>query len=83
MKKQRHIKEVQNPEAHYNNVLKLFDLIANIHEKTRGDVVIAYHQDISVYNARMWLQRPIPKKHWRMLSKLSGLSLDQIEQIAL
>lgn len=82
MKHPRTIKTVRDPEAHYNAVLKLFDLIAHRFEKTRGDVVIAYHQDISVYNTRMWLMRPIPKKHWRTLAKLSGLPLEQIEEIA-
>jgi len=83
MRHPRTIKTVRDPEAHYNAVLKLFDLIAARFEKTRGDVCIAYHHDISVYNTRMWLIRPIPKKHWRMLAKLSGLSMEQIEQIAL
>jgi hypothetical protein len=82
MKRTRQPKTVKDPEAHYNNVSKLFDLIALKYEKTRGDIVIAYHQDISVYNTRMWLIRPIPKKHWRVLCQLSGLPLEEIEHIA-
>jgi hypothetical protein len=44
--------------------------------------VIAYHEDISVYAVRMWLERPIPKKHWAKLSGLSGLPLEHIQQLA-
>lgn len=74
---------IRNPKAHYREVAMLFQLIADRHNKTRGDVVIAYERDISVYNARQWLVRPIPKKHWAALAKLSGLPLADIEKIAL
>lgn len=83
MKRVRRKLEIKDPERHYQLVLELFDRIAQIFDKTRGDVVIAYHQDISVYNARQWLVRPIPKRHWRFLAKLANTSVEEIEKIAL
>ena len=71
-----------NEQAHRDGVNKLLKEIAKAHDKARGDVVIAYHEDISVYAVRMWLNRPIPKRHWAVLAKLSGYSIEKIENIA-
>lgn len=73
---------VKDPKAHYEAVNVLFQRIARRHGKSRGDVVIAYLRDISVFNVRQWLVRPIPKHHWPMLADMAGLSLNQIRQIA-
>lgn len=72
-----------NKEAHYDGVMELLETIAQRGKKRRGDVVIAYEEDISVYAVRMWLTRPIPRKHWKTVSRLSGLSMDAIEEIAI
>jgi hypothetical protein len=69
-------------KAHRAGVQKLLADIAKANGKSRGDVVIAYHEDISVYAIRMWLCRPIPKRHWSTLTRLSGYSLEQIRAIA-
>jgi hypothetical protein len=71
-----------NLNAHQSGVADLLKVIGKKFEKRRGDVVIAYQEDISVYAVRMWLSRPIPKKHWQTLSELSGYSLGKIEAIA-
>lgn len=73
---------VKDPKAHYEAVNVLFDRIAKRYGKSRGDVVIAYLRDISVYNVRQWLVRPIPRHHWEMLADLAGLTVNQIKQIA-
>lgn len=71
-----------NKEAHARGVENLLSTIAQRSGKTWGDVVIAYHEDISVYAVRMWLTRPIPKRHWKVLATLSGYSVEQIERLA-
>lgn len=71
-----------NPDAHYEGVTDLLKTIAKKGGKRRGDIVIAYEEDISVYAVRMWLTRPIPKKHWKTVSKLSGMSMESIERLA-
>jgi hypothetical protein len=71
-----------NPKKHQEGVSELLHTIAKKHGKRRGDVVIAYEEDISVYAVRMWLSRPIPQKHWKTLSKLSGFSDQKVEGIA-
>jgi hypothetical protein len=71
-----------NFKAHQEGIEDLLSLIGKKHNKRRGDVVIAYEEDISVYAVRMWMKRPIPKKHWATLAKLSGYSLTKIEQLA-
>jgi hypothetical protein len=71
-----------NPTAHYKGVEELLETIATRSNKARGDVVIAYEEGISVYAVRAWLSRPIPKKHWRTLSRLSGKPVDAIASIA-
>lgn len=76
-------KEVKDPKTHWYAVKDLLVLIAERAGKARGDVVIAYEEDISVYAVRQWLSRPIPRKHWKIIAKLSGLTMDQIEKIAL
>lgn len=70
-------------DAHLQGVEDLLKVIAKKGDKRRGDVVIAYEEDISVYAVRMWLRRPIPKKHWKTLAKLSGFSIEKIEKIAI
>lgn len=72
-----------NNDAHLEGVEDLLKVIAKKGDKRRGDVVIAYEEDISVYAVRMWLRRPIPKKHWKTLAKLSGFSIEKIEKIAI
>ncbi|NDD54273.1 hypothetical protein EBZ39_10430 [bacterium] len=69
-------------ETHIEGVNELLKAIAKRGDKRRGDVVIAYEEDISVYAVRMWFSRPIPKRHWKTLAKLSGFSVDKIEKIA-
>ncbi len=69
-------------KAHSMGVEKLLTEIAKVSGKRRGDVVIAFYEDISVYAVRMWLRRPIPKKHWAALARLSGYSLEEIKGIA-
>jgi len=72
----------KNLNAHQTGIKKLLKTIAKKFDKRRGDVVIAYHEDISVYAVRMWLTRPIPKKHWKALATLSGQSVGAIESLA-
>lgn len=67
---------------HQEGVEEMLKVIAKKHGKRRGDVVIAYEEDISVYAVRMWLTRPIPSKHWKTLARLSGFSVTRIESIA-
>lgn len=69
-------------DKHQEGVEEMLKIIAKKHDKRRGDVVIAYEEDISVYAVRMWLTRPIPSKHWKTLSRLSGYSLTRVEAIA-
>ena len=69
-------------KAHSEGVEGLLAEIARLSSKSRGDVVIAFYEDISVYAVRAWLRRPIPKKHWPALVRLSGYSLEQVKQIA-
>jgi len=71
-----------NDADHFQGVSYLLDAIAKKHGKRHGDVVIAYHEDISVYAIRQWLKRPIPRRHWEALERLSDLSPDEIENIA-
>lgn len=71
-----------DPQSHQASITELLRVIAKKFDKRHGDVVIAYEEDISVYAVRMWLARPIPKKHWKALSKLSGYSTERIERIA-
>lgn len=71
-----------NNGAHYEGVMDLLTVIAKKGGKRRGDVVIAYEEDISVYAVRMWLTRPIPKKHWKTVSRLSGYTLARVEEVA-
>jgi hypothetical protein len=72
----------REPRVHVQRVEELLAVIAHTYGKTRGDVVVAYHEDISVYAIRMWFKRPIPKKHWGKLSELSGFPISHIEEIA-
>jgi hypothetical protein len=69
-------------KKHQEGIEELLKLIAKKGGKRRGDVVIAYEEDISVYAVRMWLTRPIPSKHWKTLARLSGLAAARIEAIA-
>lgn len=69
-------------EQHFRGVQKLLDVIAQRWDKKHGDVCIAYHEDITVYAVRQWLTRPIPQRHWEALERVSGLSRDEIAQIA-
>lgn len=69
-------------DSHLEGVEDLLKVIAKKGDKRRGDVVIAYEEDISVYAVRMWLRRPIPKKHWKTLAKLSGFTIEKVEKIA-
>lgn len=71
-----------NQDKHQEGVEEILRVIAKKHDKRRGDVVIAYEEDISVYAVRMWLTRPIPSKHWKTLARLSGYSLTKVEAIA-
>jgi len=71
-----------NAAAHRAGIEKLLADISKVSGKSRGDVVIAFYEDISVYAVRAWLRRPIPKKHWPALVRLSGYSLEQVTQIA-
>jgi len=71
-----------NQDKHQEGVDDMLKVIAKKHGKRRGDVVIAYEEDISVYAVRMWLTRPIPAKHWKTLARLSGYSLTRIESVA-
>lgn len=71
-----------NKDAHHEGVSELLKTIAKKGGKRRGDVVIAYEEDISVYAVRMWLTRPIPRKHWKTVSRLSGFSMDRVEELA-
>lgn len=68
--------------AHFKAIKELLDVIAKRGGKRRGDLVIAYEDDISVYAVRMWLWRPIPRRHWATVSRLSGYSLTHIEELA-
>lgn len=72
----------KNLREHQKGVSELLNIIAKKHDKRRGDVVIAYEEDISVYAVRMWMKRPIPKKHWDALARLSNYSLARVENIA-
>ena len=71
-----------NPKSHRRGVEKLLKLIAQNSGKSREDIVIAYEEDVSVYAVRVWLTRPIPPKHWHLLSEKSGFDLEEIKQIA-
>ena len=71
-----------NKTAHYEAIETLLEVIAKKGGKRRGDVIIAYEEDISVYAVRMWLTRPIPKKHWQTVAQLSGYSLERVEKVA-
>lgn len=71
-----------NEQKHAEGVEQLLAKIADKHNKSRGDIVVAYLEDVSVYNVRQWLCRPIPRKHWDMLSELSGFTMEKIEKIA-
>ena len=71
-----------NNDAHYEAILELLKVIAKKGGKRRGDVVIAYEEDISVYAVRMWLTRPIPRKHWKTVARLSGYSMERVEKVA-
>lgn len=71
-----------NPKSHRRGVQKLLNAIAEKSGKSRGDIVIAYEEDVSVYAVRVWFTRPIPPKHWKLLSEKSGLDLEEIKQIA-
>jgi hypothetical protein len=71
-----------NKNAHYEAIRSLLETIAKLGNKRRGDIVIAYEEDISVYAVRMWLTRPIPKKHWKTVARLSGYSLERVEKVA-
>lgn len=72
----------KNLNAHQASVTEMLRIIAKKHDKRRGDVVIAYMEDISVYAVRMWMTRPIPQKHWKTLTELSGYSMKRMEDIA-
>ena len=72
----------KNAKAHQAGIRELLEVIAKKHDKRRGDVVIAYEEDISVYAVRMWMKRPIPKKHWATVARLSGFSVDRVESLA-
>jgi len=74
--------ECTNHKAHFEAVTDLLNLIAKRGKKRRGDVVIAYEEDISVYAVRMWLTRPIPRKHWKTVAQLSGMSMAAIEELS-
>lgn len=69
-------------QAHSDGVKKLLNKIAAKHGKSRGDIVIAYLEDISVFAVRQWLVRPIPHRHWQALADLAEMNVDQIEKIA-
>ena len=69
-------------DAYREQVSDLLNVIAKKGDKRRGDVVIAYEEDISVYAVRMWLTRPIPRKHWKTISRLSGYSVGRVEDLA-
>jgi len=71
-----------NNDAHHEVITTLLNTIAKRGGKRRGDVIIAYEEDISVYAVRMWLTRPIPKKHWKTVARLSGYSLERVEKVA-
>ena len=71
-----------NEADHLQGVTWLLDLIASKFNKRHGDVVIAYHEDVSVYAVRQWLKRPIPKRHHETLARLSELPMAEIERIA-
>lgn len=71
-----------NQTRHQEGVEEMLKIIAKKYDKRRGDVVIAYEEDISVYAVRMWLTRPIPPKHWKTLARLSGYSLIKVESVA-
>jgi hypothetical protein len=71
-----------NQSKHQEGVEEMLKIIAKKYDKRRGDVVIAYEEDISVYAVRMWLTRPIPSKHWKTLARLSGYSLTKVESVA-
>lgn len=68
-------------DAYREQVSDLLNVIAKKGDKRRGDVVIAYEEDISVYAVRMWLTRPIPRKHWKTISRLSGYSVGRVEDL--
>jgi hypothetical protein len=69
-------------DAYHEQISNLLTIIAKKGDKRRGDVVIAYEEDISVYAVRMWLTRPIPRKHWKTVSRLSGYSLARVEELS-
>lgn len=71
-----------DPHKHQEGIEEMLKVIAKKYGKRRGDVVIAYEEDISVYAVRMWLTRPIPPKHWKTLADLSEFPLTKIESIA-
>jgi hypothetical protein len=68
-------------KTYHDVITKLLNTIAKRGRKSRGDIVIAYEEDISVYAVRMWLTRPIPRKHWETVSRLSGFSMDKLQEI--
>jgi hypothetical protein len=68
--------------AHSSGIESLLAEIARLSGKSRGDVVIAFYEDISVYAVRAWLKRPIPRKHWATLARLPGYSVERIQEIA-
>jgi hypothetical protein len=69
-------------DKHQAGIEELLNTIAKLHNKRRGDVVIAYEEDISVYAIRMWLNRPVPQRHWKTLARLSNFSITKIGKIA-
>lgn len=69
-------------QKHYRGVKRMLDIVGEKWGKKAGDVCIAYHEDITVYAVRQWLTRPIPSRHWEALSRVSGLSLDEVKEIA-
>jgi hypothetical protein len=75
--------ECVDRDAHAEEITKLLAIIAKKGGKRRGDVVIAYEEDISVYAVRMWLTRPIPQHHWKTVAKLSGYSVDDIQKLTM
>lgn len=71
----------RNATSYKSSILNLLSTIAKRHNKKRGDVVIAFEQDISVYAVRRWITSPIPKKHMQAISDLSGISIDSLESL--
>jgi hypothetical protein len=69
-------------------VQHILDLIAQRHNRTRGDVIVAEsctgpngRPDISVYAVRQWLSRGIPKKHWETVANLAGIQESEVARI--